>query len=234
MCGRYTLSTPAELVAEVVGLEEVWELEPRYNIAPTQEAPIVRAGNGGARTAELARWGLIPSWATSASIGARTINARSETVGETRAFRDAFRSRRCLVPADGFFEWQKARGGKQTFHLTLEDGTPFAFAGLYESWRQAEESWIRSFTILTTQPNSLVAAIHDRMPVILPRAAQALWLDPTVDDAELLRPLMQAYPAEGMRATPVGSYVNRAGNEGPRCLEPVDVEAQPRNLTLWD
>ena len=234
MCGRYTLSTPAELVAEVVGLEEAWELEPRYNIAPTQQAPIIVVRDSGARGAELARWGLIPSWAKSPGVGARTINARSESVGETRAFRDAFRSRRCLVPADGFFEWQKARGGKQTFHLTLEDGTPFAFAGLYELWRDAEERWIRSFTILTTEPNSLVAPIHDRMPVILPGAAHGLWLDPSVDDPELLRPLMRALPADRMRATPVGSYVNRAGNEGPRCVEPVDLDAEPRNLTLWE
>lgn len=234
MCGRYSLSTPGELVAEVVGLEESLELEPRYNIAPTQEAPIVQADDEGARTVEMARWGLVPSWARDLSIGARTINARSESVSETRAFRDSFRGRRCLVPADGFYEWQKVPGGKQTFHLTLDDRAPFAFAGLYDLWRQKEGGWLRSFTILTTEPNALVEPIHDRMPVILPREAHDLWLDASVDDFELLRPLLTSFPAGQMMATPVGRYVNRAGNEGSRCIEPVDVQAEPRNLTLWD
>ncbi len=234
MCGRYSLSTPGELVAEMTGLEDELELEPRFNIAPTDEVPIVDADAAGKRTLHVARWGLVPSWARDLSIGARTINARSETVAETRAFRDAFRARRCLVPADGFYEWQKRVGGKQTFHLTLEDGAPFVFAGLYELWRQAEESWLRSFTILTTEPNSLVSPIHDRMPVILPPEAQALWLDGSIEDAELLRPLMTPLPAEQMKWTAVGSFVNRAGNEGPKCVEPVEIRAELQNLSLWD
>lgn len=234
MCGRYTLSTPADLVAEVFELETELELQPRYNIAPTQEAPIVRIGEGGGRVLEMARWGLVPWWAKETSIGPRLINARSESVGETRAFRDSYRNRRCLVPADGFFEWQQRAGDKQPYHLTLADGTPFALAGLYDLWRRREEEWLESFTILTTHPNSLLAPIHDRMPVILPRAAHALWLDPTTEDAETLEPLLAPYPAEEMLATPVGTFVNSPRNDGPQCVEEVAPEAVPRNLSLFD
>lgn len=233
MCGRYSLSTPADLVAELYELEETPELVPRYNIAPTQHAPIVRPGPGGGRVLVAARWGLVPAWAKEISIGQRTINARSESVGETRSFRDSFRRRRCLVPADGFYEWQRRAGGKQPFHLTLADGTPFAFAGLYDLWRRTEQEWLESFTILTTRPNSLVAPIHDRMPVILPPTAYGLWLDPAVEQSDTLLPLLEPYPARRMLATPVGTFVNSPNNEGPRCVEEV-APAAPRNLTLWD
>ncbi len=234
MCGRYSLSTPADLVAEIFDLEAAPQLAPRYNIAPTQEAPIVRASADGGRVLRSARWGLVPAWAKEVSIGQRTINARSESVAETRSFRDSFRHRRCLVPADGFYEWQARAGGKQPFHLTLADGSPFAFAGLYDLWRRAEQEWLESFTILTTRPNPLVAPIHDRMPVILPRAAHRLWLDPAVDDPDRLRPLLEPYPAEEMLATAVGRFVNSPHNEGPRCVEQVALAPEPRNLSLWD
>ncbi len=234
MCGRYSLSAPSDLVAEVFDLETVTELEPRYNIAPTQEAPIVRAGDDGSRRLEMARWGLVPWWAKEVSIGQRTINARSESVGETRTFRDSYRTRRCLVPADGFYEWQARGGGKQPFHLTLADGTPFAFAGLYDLWRRAEDEWLESFTILTTRPNSLLAPIHDRMPVILPAAAHALWLDPSVEEAESLEALFDPYPAGRMLATPVSTLVNSPHHDDPRCIEEVVLEPTPENLTLWD
>ena len=234
MCGRYSLSTPADLVAEVFDLEESFELEPRYNIAPTQEAAIVRTDRGGARTAAMARWGLVPWWAKDPSFGHRAINARAETVHESRAFRNPFRERRCLVPADGFYEWQRRGGQKQPFHLTLADGTPFAFAGLYDLWRRAEGEWIESFTILTTVPNSLLEPIHDRMPVILPAESHPLWLDRGVSDVDRLKALLAPYPTERMLATPVGHFVNNPRNEGPRCVEEVDMPPEPRNLSLWD
>lgn len=234
MCGRYTLSTPADLVAEIFDLDESLELEPRYNIAPTQLAPIVRLGEDGARALRMAQWGLVPWWAKEVSIGQRTINARSESVAETRAFRDSYRSRRCLVPADGFYEWQRRGDGKQPFHLTLADGTPFAFAGLYDLWRRAESEWLESFTILTTKPNSLVEPIHDRMPVILPRDAYAVWVDSTLEDLASLEPLLRPFPAGDMLATPVGTFVNRPQNDNPQCVQGVVLEPEPRNLTLWE
>ena len=236
MCGRYTLSTPADLVAELFDLEEPLELEPRYNIAPTQPAPIVRLeSEGRSRTLRLARWGLVPWWADDISIGNRMINARSETVTSRRAFRDSFRARRCLVPADGFFEWQPRSGaGKQPFHLTLADGAPFAFAGLYDFWRNAENDRLESFTILTTQPNGLVKPIHDRMPVILPRDSFAPWLEGEPESAESLQELLIPYPAERMLATPVGPYVGNPRNEGPACVEEAVPAAEQANLGLFD
>lgn len=233
MCGRYSLSTPGELVAEVFEVDESLELKSRYNIAPTQAAPIVRASRQHGRVLSLARWGLIPYWAKEASIGSRTINARCETLAQTASFRDSFRRRRCLVPADGFYEWQKRGGAKQPFHLTLADGTPFAFAGLFDRWRQAESEWIESFTIVTTEPNSLLEPIHDRMPVILPRESYELWLDASVEEPEGLRPLLGPYPAERMLATPVGTFVNSPQNDSARCVEEAELALPPENLSLW-
>jgi putative SOS response-associated peptidase YedK len=235
VCGRYSLSTPGELVAEVFALDESLELEPRYNIAPTQQAPIIsRSRPDGGRALRLARWGLIPYWAQEASIGNRAINARAETLADLASFKESFRRRRCLVPADGFYEWQKRpSGAKQPYHLTLADGTPFAFAGLFDRWRQAEDEWIESFTIVTTEPNSLLEPIHDRMPAILPREHHARWLDPTVDEPDVLQALLGPYPPEIMLATPVGSLVNSPRNDSARCIEEVEVGPEPENLTLW-
>ena len=233
VCGRYSLSTPGELVAEVFEIDESLELEPRYNIAPTQQAPIVTGTRQDGRDLRLARWGLIPSWAKEPSIGSRTINARGETLAETASFRESFRRRRCLVPADGFYEWQKRGAIKQPFHLTLADGTPFAFAGLYDRWRQAEREWIESFTIVTTRPNPLLEPIHDRMPVILPPEAYDRWLDSSVEEPEQLQPLIASFPAERMLATPVGTFVNSPRNDSPLCVEEAEIPEVPENLSLW-
>jgi putative SOS response-associated peptidase YedK len=225
MCGRYTLSTPGDVLAEIFETPPTPELAPRFNIAPTQEVAAVRLRSGSAeRERVLLRWGLIPSWADDPGIGNRLINARSETVAEKPSFRSAFKRQRCLVLADGYYEWQKqADGTKQPFYFRLSGGEAFAFAGLWERWRRDEEE-IGSCTLLTTAPNALAATVHDRMPVILPTEAYALWLDPKVQDRARLEALLVAFPAERMEALPVSRYVNNPLHEGPRCLAPIDRE----------
>lgn len=220
MCGRYTLTVSGDALAESFELPEIPELSPRYNIAPTQEVPAVRVEQeGGPRRLTPLRWGLIPFWADDPSIGNRMINARAETVTEKPSFRTSFKKRRCLVVADGFYEWKKAEGGaKQPYYIRLEDGEPFAFAGLWDRWQREGEE-IHSFTILTTQPNDLVKPLHNRMPVILPREAYDLWLDPGVSDADRLLPLLAPYDPEAMEAYPVSRYVNSPANDSPRCIE---------------
>jgi putative SOS response-associated peptidase YedK len=212
-------------------LPEIPDVPPRYNIAPTQLVAAVRVAaqaeasptRGAAAVRELAllHWGLIPFWAKDPKIGARMINARSETVAEKPSFRAAFRQRRCLVVADGFYEWQKTERGKQPFYIRLREGRTFAFAGLWERWKGPDEALIESCTLLTTQPNELIHALHNRMPVILHPRDYELWLDPGVQQAERLQPLLQAYPAGEMEAYPVSRLVNRPENDDPRCIEPL-------------
>ena len=179
MCGRFLLHTPVDTLQRAFGFAERPNLRPRYNIAPTQTVPIVRQKDGGGRELALVRWGLIPSWAKEAGIGGRLINARAETVAEKPAFRGAFRKRRALVPADGFYEWRKREGDrpKQPLLVRRRDGQPFAFAGLWEHWR-GPEGEVETCTILTTEANAALAPIHDRMPVILDPACYDRWLDP--------------------------------------------------------
>lgn len=222
MCGRFTLTDPDADLAEQFNLPDVPDLQPRYNIAPTQPVAAVRvAAESAARELALLRWGLIPFWANDPGIGARMINARSETAAEKPAFRAAFRRRRCLVLADGFYEWQKENGGKQPFYIRLRDGQPFAFAGLWESWKGEGETVIESCTLLTTQPNDLIHPLHNRMPVILHPRDYALWLDPEMQAAERLKPLLRPYPFEEMVAYPVSRFVNKPQNDDPRCIEPL-------------
>lgn len=220
MCGRFTLLTPAETLAEQFHLPDVPSLTPRYNVAPTQPVAAVRQSPGnGERELALLRWGLIPSWAKDADIGARMINARSETVAQKPAFRAAFRQRRCLVLADGFYEWQRLARGKQPFYIRLRDGSPFAFAGLWEHWAGPDGA-VESCTLLTTEPNDLIRSLHNRMPVILAPEDYDLWLDPGVREVELLHPLLRPHPPEDMIAYPVGLWVNNPKNDGPQCIEP--------------
>lgn len=233
MCGRYSLSTPQDLVEEIFDAQGSIDVESRYNIAPTEEAAVVRADDRGRRELVSARWGLVPRWTGGAPGGAPTINARGETAAELPTFRDSFRRRRCLVPADGFFEWQRRDRVKQPFYFTMSAGEPFAFAGLWDRWESGAGP-LESFTILTTSPNELVEPLHDRMPAILPRTAFASWLDRSIDDPDFLGGLLAPYPAGAMTGVPVSRYVNRAGNEGPRCVEPVELERPPENLSLWD
>jgi putative SOS response-associated peptidase YedK len=221
MCGRYTLSTPVDKLAEEFGLAgPLPGLQSSYNIAPTQEVPAVVASNGGRRL-EMLRWGLIPSWADDPEIGSRMINARSETVAEKPSFRRAFKERRCLIPADGFYEWRKENGGKQPYHFRMKDGRPFAFAGLWESWDRYGDGEIQSCTILTTGANDLVSDIHHRMPVILPHEDYELWLTSTIREPDQLLPLLAPYPADGMEAYPVSRRVNNPSNNEPGCVESV-------------
>jgi putative SOS response-associated peptidase YedK len=223
MCGRYTVRS-IQPVAELFGIALPPEFQPRYNVAPTQDVLVVRAASNeqatAARRGDLMRWGLVPSWAEDASIGNRMINARAETAATRPAFRDAMKRRRCLIPADGFYEWQVREDSKrkQPHLIRMKDGRPFGFAGLWDTWRRGGEP-LETFTILTTSPNELVANIHNRMPVIVAPGDFDRWLDPKIDAAgvsDLLRP----YPAEEMDAGPVGLGVNNPKNDDPSCAEP--------------
>ncbi len=218
MCGRYTLASPTERLAEEFGVDaSSVELAPNYNVAPTQGVAAVLE-EGGQRRLEVLRWGLIPPWANDPGIGSRMINARSETAPGKPSFRRAFRERRCLIPADGFYEWQRTNGAKQPYYIHMEDGRPFAFAGLWESWSKGEGE-IRTCTILTTGANALVGEVHDRMPVILAHDAYDVWLDPASERDELTG-LLAPYPEDEMEAYPVSRFVNSPSNNDPRCIEP--------------
>lgn len=216
MCGRFTL-TVAELEA-YFGPFEGTPMPPRYNIAPTQEVAVIRQLEGKRLLAPM-RWGLIPAWAKAAKGGPSLINARADTVAEKPAFRSAFKLRRCLVPADGFFEWRTEGKKKVPVYFKMRDGRPFAFAGLWEHWHGAEGD-INSFTLITTEPNSVVAPVHDRMPVILPPDQYDRWLDPELRDPAALQPLLRPYPGEAMMGYPVSTRVNKPIDDDPSLLEP--------------
>jgi len=219
MCGRYTLASPTERLAEEFGVDaSSIELSPNYNVAPTQGVAAVLE-EAGQRRLEVLRWGLIPPWADDPGIGSRMINARSETAPGKPSFRRAFRERRCLIPADGFYEWQRTNGAKQPYYIHMEDGRPFAFAGLWESWSKGGEGEVRTCTILTTGANALVGEVHDRMPVILAHDAYDVWLDPASESDELTG-LLVPFPEDGMEAYPVSRFVNSPSNNDPRCVEP--------------
>ncbi len=218
MCGRFTLTTPVEMVAEVFDAEAGPRLSPRYNIAPTQDVAAVRT-DGGRRQLVLLRWGLVPFWAKDPAIGSRMINARAETVGEKPAFRAALRKRRCLMPADGFYEWRRAGSVKQPMLIRRADRAPFAMAALWERWEKGDGPALESCTIITTEPNEMMRPIHDRMPVILSAASYAEWLDPGVEDHERLVRLLVPCPAGELRADPVSTHVNNPRNDDPRCWE---------------
>jgi putative SOS response-associated peptidase YedK len=219
MCGRFSFDIPAELLAKLFGLEKIPGLTSRYNIAPTQEIPVVRQGADGLNRFSALRWGLVPSWAKEVK-GAPLINARSETVAEKPAFRQALRYRRCLVPASGFYEWKQEGKGKIPHHITLKDASPMLFAGIWESWKSPTGDVLESCAILTTAANVLMASIHDRQPVILHPAEFKTWLDREITDAAPLSRLYQPYPAELMRITLVLSEVNAVRKEGPQLTKP--------------
>lgn len=214
MCGRFTLTIDVRQVAATIMSPQTVEVPadlpsgPRYNIAPTQNVAAIV--NDGSLHFELLRWGLIPSWAKEESVGSRMINARAETLAEKPSFKRLLHGRRCLIVADGFYEWRQEPGAKSKTpqYITLKDHEPFAFAGLWDSWRAPDGRQLRTCTIITTEPNELVASIHNRMPAILPRAARDLWLDPTLKDEQALLPLLTAYNAAEMTARPVSRQVN--------------------------
>lgn len=221
MCGRYTLTVDASVLASLFETAPLIELEPRYNIAPSQPVPIVRSDGDGNRQWATVRWGLIPSWAKDAKIGNRLINARAETAAHKPSFRSAYKHRRCLLPADGFYEWVKGPGGKQPSHIRFTDGRPFSFAGLWESWTPPEGEVVESCTILTTRPNSLISELHDRMPVILPPERFSDWLAKGPLGPDAAEAMLIPHSAEGMEAVPVSTLVNSPKNEDPKCTEPV-------------
>jgi putative SOS response-associated peptidase YedK len=221
MCGRFTLTVdPADLREAFPGLTFPEDMAPRYNVAPSQ--PIAVVANNGKRAVEFFKWGLVPGWAKDVSIGNRMINARGETLAEKPSFRAAYRRRRCLVLADGFYEWRAEPGqkGKTPMLIKLKSGQPFAFAGLWEIWHPDQDDVLLSCTIVTTTPNTLMEKIHDRMPVILPAKAYDLWLDPAEQMPVKLDRLLKPYPATQMAAFPVSRAVNDPKNDSPECIQP--------------
>jgi putative SOS response-associated peptidase YedK len=227
MCGRYTLTTSGESLAEVFDLDDVPPLEARYNIAPTQKVPVIRLNDDGKRYLEQLRWGLVPFWANDLSIGARLINARSETVAEKPAYRAAFRQRRCIVPADGFYEWRKEPKHKQPFRFCRPNRQPFAIAGLWESWTSPVGEVIESCTMLTTAANEVVAAIHARMPLILNIDDIDTWLRPGGQPSRPISELLLSSPADRLTSYAVSTVVNSAQNDDARCIAPMDTGMLP-------
>jgi len=225
MCGRFTLTVDADSIqTHFPWLEQIpHQIAPRYNIAPTQ--PIAVVPNDGRNAVDHFVWGLIPFWAKDPSIGSKMINARSETLAEKNSFKNPYKRRRCLVLADGFYEWAKVTGqkAKQPFYFRMEDGAPFAFAGLWEEWNSPEGSQLKSATIITTNPNPLVSQVHARMPVILHPEDYPLWLSQQETPPDALQHLLTAYPAEEMVAYPVSTTVNSPFNEGPENIQPIQL-----------
>lgn len=228
MCGRYTLATPSPAaIRERFPLGEAVQITPRFNIAPGDEVLAVTTDREGTARGELLRWGLVPSWAQSPETGLKMINARVETVASRPAFRQAFERFRCLIIADGFYEWRALPDGrKQPFHIARGDGEPFAFAGLWSSWRRDGREPLRTCTILTTAANATVAPLHDRMPVILAPDAERPWLDQRTPP-EALAGLLGGLSAAGTAVRAVDSVVNDAGYDGPACLAPPSAGEQP-------
>ncbi len=225
MCGRFVSSSAPDQVAAYFGVDQVGEtlLEPSYNVAPTNDVYVVLE-SGGVRRLEAFHWGLVPFWAKDPKIGNRMINARAETVAEKNAYRTAFRKRRCIIPADGFYEWTKKPGQdkKQPMYIHRPDGEPFAFAGLWETWKGEDGAPLQSCTIITGQPNEAMAKIHDRMPAILPPSAWATWLDTELQDPEVLQPLLVPAPNRIITMHPVSTEVNNPRNGGAHLVEPLD------------
>ena len=234
MCGRYSLTTAAEAVRQAFDYRERPNLMPRANIAPTQNVAAVRLGADGARHFAYLRWGLIPAWAKDLSAGARTINARAESVSDKPSFRSAFRHRRCLIAADGFYEWKTEDGAKQPYRIAAHDGAVFAFAGLWERWEKAADGVaVESCTIVPTVANETLRAIHPRMPVILDPADYVAWLDPETSPADALK-FLRPCPLEWLTAYRVSRRVNSVANEDLSLIEPLEAaeesDAQPRLL----
>ena len=221
MCGRFTLTINPDELQQQFGLSQPppAQLVPRYNIAPSQAVAVI--ANNSDRKLELFQWGLIPSWAKDPKIGNKMINARAETLAEKPSFRTALKRRRCLVVADGFYEWKKTGSGKTPMYIQLKDGQPFGFAGLWEAWQSPEDGLIKTCTIITTEPNALLADIHNRMPAILPRENYDRWLAPEELPADETLPLLRPYDASEMKAVPVSSRVNSPAVDSEELIEPV-------------
>lgn len=219
MCGRFTSYHSSSEIARAFDLTNVPELKPRYNIAPTQQvAGILRSDPESKREFKWLRWGLIPHWAKDKSIGNKLINARAETVAQKPSFRSAFRHSRCLIIASGFYEWQRQEKGKQPFLIQQTDNLPFVFAGLWSTWQSPEDETINTCTIITTEANEIMQPIHQRMPVILKSDDYEKWLDPTIQQPELLQSLLQPYDSDKLKTYPVSTLVNNPRNDSPECI----------------
>jgi putative SOS response-associated peptidase YedK len=222
MCGRFVRKSTIEIIAKEFEVKRVsCDLKPSYNIAPGDNLAVII--DDGANYLIQLRWGLIPSWAKDPSIGNKMINARAETLSEKPSFKAAFRKRRCLIVADGFYEWRKDGRVKTPVYIRLKSERPFGFAGLYDSWTSPEGKEISTCTIITTGPNELMKPIHDRMPVIIPKAQEALWLDSSIQDERLLFPVLKPYDSQEMEAYDVSQIVNSPKNNSPECIKPVSV-----------
>jgi putative SOS response-associated peptidase YedK len=228
MCGRYSLTAPANVIADIFEVDVLPEILPRYNVAPSQQVPVVKASDG-VRSLAMHRWGLIPFWAKDKRIGYKTINARGETVASKPAFRASFKKKRCLIVADGFYEWKRlSKKDKIPHHIQVRDGKPFAMAGLWAKWtdpdaEDPEDADVYSCSIVTIGPNELMDGIHDRMPVILDPADWHAWLAEDTPK-EQLQELIRPFPADRMMAHAVSTYVNDARHQGPECQEPYEGE----------
>jgi putative SOS response-associated peptidase YedK len=235
MCGRFRLSRDEKEIAAHFDITEVIEWTPRYNIAPTQQIPTVRQNPVEPRREfTTMRWGLIPYWAKDASMGFSTFNAQSESAADKPAFREPMKKRRCLIPGDGFYEWQKlGPKEKQPYNFGLVDDGLFAFAGLWDRWRNPEGETIETCTILTTQPNALVTGIHNRMPVILKPEDYELWLDPGVNDAERVTELLKPLDAGLMRKYPVSARVGQVKNEDAECAKEIELPSVEQSGMLF-
>ncbi len=236
MCGRYRLTRKKEILAEHFGIEPDDNWQPRYNVAPTQDVTVIRQDPAEPkRTGGTMRWGLIPFWSKDPKAGFKMINARSEDIAEKPAFREALKKRRCLIPADGFYEWQKSGGTKRPFCFTMADEGLFAFAGIWERWKDPEGKWVETCSIITTAANALCEDIHDRMPVILHPEDYDLWLDPGFENTEELRALLKPYESDQMKRFEVSSRVNAVKNDDPDCVAPTaePESAAPSQPTLF-
>ena len=225
MCGRYRLSRRKQIIEEhfdAISGGEDWS--PRYNIAPTQPIPVVRQNpKEPVRELSLLRWGLIPSWAKDSSVAAQMINARMETAATKPAFRDALKSRRCVIPADGFYEWVRTGKAKQPYCFEVKGGELFAFAGLWDRWKDLSGNWVKTCSILTTTPNAVTSAVHDRMPVILDPNSYDLWLDPGMQDVAAASELLKPYDARLMRSYPISTRINHVANDDEECCRVADL-----------
>jgi putative SOS response-associated peptidase YedK len=217
MCGRFIRQKEIDAIVRDLGVQDVaCDLAPSYNVAPTQKVAVII--EDGVKQLVSVRWGLVPSWASDLSVGSRMINARAETILEKDSFKDAFKRRRCLVVADGFYEWRKTGKARQPIFIRLRSDRAFGFAGLYENWLSPEGENIRTCTIITTEPNEIMKPIHDRMPVIVSMEDEDTWLDPAMDDSARLLGLLKPYPAEKMETYEVSAIVNSVANDSPECL----------------
>jgi len=216
MCGRFTITKPEAIKVEFNLREEI-DYPPRFNIAPSQTIPIIKQDKHGFYRAALVRWGLIPFWAKDEKIGYKMINARAETLAEKPAFREAYKKRRCLIPADGFFEWQRTDGSKQPYYIRLKNRGLFTFAGLWEEWKNPDGVVVESTTIITTTSNGIIAKLHDRMPLIVPPSRRGTWLNPVADPIHDLN-FVQPFDPFKIVAHPVSRMVNDAKHDAPGCI----------------